>query len=507
MSTRSKPDYLYQLVDSMTKSEKRYFKLQSKLHVLGAENKYMHLYDLICEHSKLSYREREHVVKTKFKEATGIKRYDLFKANLYHKITRSLEWYHSQSGLDNKIHSLMAQAKIFSNKCLFEQAMQKINRAKALCSKNEKWYLLLELLEQEREINYALQIPSLTNEEERLCIERIENVCQYRTLQSKFWSHYIQDGLPTTKAAIDIFEKLGNTELLHNPAMAVSQEAQLLRLYILQFYHGMILDLEKTNAFGERIIALFDNTPKFKNEKPVLYIRCLINLQYAKTRLREADAVQAISTKCVEEMETLNLPIPFYNSIRLSLLFNEYDVYAIYDNELILDTLINKINDYFTSNKEQITQATTYELYWYNAINGFIHLEYHKALEYLNLIVNTKSKVKHDIQTRAKILILIVHFELGNMRLLRSFARNTSRMLNKKNKLDEFEMIVLKFIERRLLKFDNNSKALLKDFEALKMDLTYIEENSRSHAALKLHVIFRWVQMKLEQYNAFHIKA
>jgi hypothetical protein len=70
---------------------------------------------------------------------------------------------------------------------------------------------------------------------------------------------------------------------------------------------------------------------------------------------------------------------------------------------------------------------------------------YEQALEYLNIwLSQPRSLEREDLQSLARILALLLHYELGNMLLLESLIRSTKRFLRQKNRLYDLEK---KFIQ------------------------------------------------------------
>ena len=70
---------LYDLVQSMTKSEKRYFKLISTRHTIGEENNYIRIFDYLDKSS--AYNEDD--LFKYFKNESFLNRFSITKKRLY----------------------------------------------------------------------------------------------------------------------------------------------------------------------------------------------------------------------------------------------------------------------------------------------------------------------------------------------------------------------------------------------------------------------------------------
>ena len=73
--------------------------------------------------------------------------------------------------------------------------------------------------------------------------------------------------------------------------------------------------------------------------------------------------------------------------------------------------------------------------------------DYSSALDYLNQWLNQPRSVdREDLQSLARVLSLILHFELGNSVLLESLLRSATRFMQKKNRLFELERRFIHFM-------------------------------------------------------------
>ncbi|NJK84251.1 MAG: hypothetical protein HC912_11130, partial [Saprospiraceae bacterium] len=72
-----------------------------------------------------------------------------------------------------------------------------------------------------------------------------------------------------------------------------------------------------------------------------------------------------------------------------------------------------------------------------------------KAIDYLNLIINQKNPdYRQDIQSFARILSLIAHFELGNERLVEYQIKSVYRFLGKMKDLHQVQQEIFRFLRR-----------------------------------------------------------
>ena len=131
---------LFQLINSLSKQEKRYFKLYASRHVIGGKNKYVQLFDAIDKQS--AYNEDK--IKKKFNGETFIKQIHVTKNYLYKLILNSLRQFHENKAED-QFPVLLRNAQILFKKGLLQQSEKALNKAMKTAMENERFLQLLEV--------------------------------------------------------------------------------------------------------------------------------------------------------------------------------------------------------------------------------------------------------------------------------------------------------------------------------------------------------------------------
>ena len=92
---------------------------------------------------------------------------------------------------------------------------------------------------------------------------------------------------------------------------------------------------------------------------------------------------------------------------------------------------------------------------------------FEEALNYLNVwLSQPRSVEREDLQSLARILALILHYELGNMLLLDSLIRSTKRFLKQKNRLYDLEKQFIQLMSDLLrIPSSEEKKNAIKAFE------------------------------------------
>jgi len=139
----SKPPstHLFDLITSLTKSEKRYFKLYIQRKISDTNTKYMVLFDAIAKQKK--YDEASII---KLRPSLNPKQIPNLKVELYGHILESLRIYHSESSINLKLKSYLEKAEILHMKGLYSQTINILNKAKKTAQKFENYTALVEIL-------------------------------------------------------------------------------------------------------------------------------------------------------------------------------------------------------------------------------------------------------------------------------------------------------------------------------------------------------------------------
>jgi tetratricopeptide (TPR) repeat protein len=121
--------------------------------------------------------------------------------------------------------------------------------------------------------------------------------------------------------------------------------------------------------------------------------------------------------------------------------------------------------------------------------------DYDQALNYLNEWLNLPRSVdQQDLQHLARLLNLIVHFEMDNTLLLTSLLRSTQRNLQKKGRYNAFEQLFIQCLKHAhtLPSYREQQKV----FATYLQKLTDLEISPRDRATLRFFDFNSWLKSK-----------
>ena len=119
-----------------------------------------------------------------------------------------------------------------------------------------------------------------------------------------------------------------------------------------------------------------------------------------------------------------------------------------------------------------------------------------KAIDYLNEIINYKAgNLREDIQSYARILSLIAHYEMGHYNLLEYLVKSVYRFLTKMEELNVVQKEILRFLKRELY---SDPHRLRNAFIKLKDKLLPYETHPYERRSFLYLDIISWLESKID---------
>ncbi len=470
----SRTVHLFELIHSLTPTEKGYFKRYSKLHTRQKDLKYMRLFDVV---ERLESYDDKQVQKLVSDEITA-KLFPVVKNYLYNLILKSLESYYSGKNPEIEVRNIMNQVTILYYKGLINHAQKGLRKAKSLTEKHELLHMKADLLELERHLLKDLNLESdadIINEEEEN-LEKIERLfkCKKfeRMLVLKHWvSGIALEDIP--KNLNDSYKEIG----IFSAEEALTKNAKL------HFNHGSLLyyyvknNLEKAFSYAGENYDLIRAHPEIFDRDEKKYIRVIYIYLGLCLQLN----------KQPEFWDGYNLlsNLKSGNFRTLTEIFDQK--YNLAFNSAISFREFAKGLDYIKEFEKNVSKfekrlSSRSLIVFYHLIAYLLQLDgdSNKALTYTSKVEEIVGKeTRQDIKSVTKIQDITIHFDLNNWQLLKSKIRNTQRFLKQKDLLSQGELALLNGLEKIRKKGEINNKpdfSKLHDTlaEAIKKDPNYL---------------------------------
>lgn len=423
-------DDLFQLIRSLTPSEKRYFKIHAKTHVGDKyKNSYEKLFDALNYWTEEEYDEQ--LFKRKHKGKSFIKNLSVEKNYLYELIMVTMRSFTNKKTIDQQINDLLLDEEFFRQKRLNKQRQKAIEKGKALAKEFEKLPALLTLLDRESTMqkewkqNELEALSKESNIEEQEVLHLLQAHSRLRYLSNRL---FMKVRINTNNSSADL--KTESLQLLTEPAVK-NYEIGLsfgcdYHYYRIQAMHYRIhRDLKQHCLFSKQLFDLYEiHYPQQKQSNIHGYKIALYNYLNACFTVGNLSAFPALLEKAKslpsstkdEEGED------WQNHIHLQL------IYLLNTGELEKATALRpEIDKGIARYKNKVNKARELALYYNLATAYFLCGNWVIAFNYYNKVLQDNTDARKDLKYIAELLLAALQFELGNSDLTEYLRRNIER--------------------------------------------------------------------------------
>ncbi len=491
-------DALFQLIQSLERSEKRNFKLYMTRNSTSGDLKVVHLFDGL---EKMKEYDEEQLL---LKNPSLLKQQlSNLKAHLYREILASLRLLKQDENIDLQLHEQLDFARLLYNKGLYLQSLKILDRIKDLARNNNQVTYLLQVLFLEKKIEALHITRSLQDRADTLSAEaeevteRLGLIGSLSNLSLQLYSWYIRNGHARNEEdtySVDTF--------LKHPAITEAQDSKGFyeRLYLYQClcWHAFITqNFLVYYRYCQKWVDLFEDEPKMIEIETALYIKGVHNLMGAHFDLHNYQKFNEtidrfehfIQTPVIQNNQNnLIQTFVYLNTARLNRHFMEGTFTEGLELVPFIEEKLKEYDLFLDRHRVLVFYYKIASLYF-----GSGHNE--KSIDYLNKIINWKVDLRTDLQCYARLLHLIAHYELGNYALLEYLLKSVYRFMSRMQNLSTVEEEVFAFLRRS---FRSSPKQLKPQFEMLLAALKPLEKSRLESRAFMYLDIISWLESKIE---------
>jgi tetratricopeptide (TPR) repeat protein len=490
---------LFDLVKSLTKSEKRFFKLSSSLQ--SGEKNYLKIFDVIDRQKTYD----EDAIKEQFKKEIFIKHFPSEKNHLYKLILKSLRSYHSDNSVSSILKQEIKNIEILYRKALFRECNKFLARAKKIAIEREKFYYWFELISWEKLLleeayeagEFTTDLDALIKEEQEV-IEKLRNLAAYHVLYSKINYVFRSGGYVRNDKDRGLVEEISHHPLIIGRNTALSYRAATSCYYIQGFCAMATVDKESAYVKFMRVKGILDSKPLLRDDLPKRYIltlSSLLRIQIDTGRIDEAlemiQMMRKVSKKSAFASEDIALRVfksTYLAEMRIYEKKGEYEK-AIVNIEFVVNGL--DYNEGKMNKEQELLFLSTISTVYFGAGR------YKESLQWLNRVLNdNEPNLRQDLYSYARLFNLVVHFELGNYDLLEYIIKSTNRYLSKRERDHDLEVVILNYM-KRLVRGTQNSD-LHDIFVEFKEELTEQLSRQNDEIILDYFNFIIWIDSKLK---------
>ncbi len=461
-------DHLFQLIQAMTASEKRYL----KRHYASEKSITTELFDFI--NNMKVYNEDE--VKENFTHSKVAKNLKVYKVQLTDLILKSLISYHNKKSIRSKIRIGLEEIELLMAKQLYGLAQSRVKKIKDLCLKYEELEYIFAILFYEIMINSFFDVQlKITEypilEEFDQYTDKIKNTYQLKKIN--FTLNDKNNNKLTERLSKE--EEKTYAEIL-NIENDKAKEGKL--TFNEQYYLNSSLSLinklvndnpEKEYAFKKKNVDLFEASPHFIENHTSYYYAALYNYMICCRRTgRHKELIDGIEkikslTKAYPFLER-NLTFVYYLEIKHNFQIGNYEA-LINDFENVIIKHIKK-----HSQSEESLPALCFI---YFTITHMILNHPQKVQFYLRRLHGMSKQLNPSYALFFDILELISHYETGDYIVIQNLLVSFKRKDKKQMGNDTFYTETLEFFSA-LINDSTDKNQLIHAFK-VKVDQTQKE--------------------------------
>lgn len=488
-------DKLYRLIQSLSPTEKRYF----RIFIRGKterSSKYLQLFDLMAAQDP--FDEADLRIKIYHQQIPEGKKYSELKSYLYSLVLKSLQAFDEQQSVQFKLNELLQGVTVLYKRGHYDDCRELLQKAAKIARQYEDFSSQLDIIRWEKQLAYTrMDVDFLHKKLEQLqfqedqALQHLGNIAIY---QKVFFQVYTTNfkreaGQHSESRNVLLRSLVGQDEAFSDPDRATSHKSRVMYYRTLNIYYYATAEYEDFYDSGKKLIHLLESQPHFLKENLADYIATLSNLILSCGLLQRYEEVRTY----LQKLHRLT-PITVDDRRKIH---RQY-----YSNLFALCSYTGEFEEArremerCQQEAEQCSSQDyeTASFYFQYCTICFGCSDFSQALDYLNLwLSQPRSVEREDLQSLARILSLVLHFEMGNMMLLDSLTRSATRFMQKKNRYQDLERRFIHFIHD-LMKAPGQQEIRI-CFQKIKADLP---EMSGYKTLLQTFDLEAWLESKIK---------
>lgn len=437
-------DRLFDLMASLTGPEKAYIKKKAKSFRRDDSAHYLKLFDLIEKQS--DYNEGKLL-----SAFSSLDQFNRTKNYLYQFILVSLEDYNRNNNLNFHHRHLIASIEILFNRGLYKQCTQMLQQVLVKQELRLDIILYLETIKWQKKIALAqlnTEVLQVANKIEKELLESLSNLQEMELLYNKTFAIAVLAGDASKQSTKEEINLILANPLLSSPEKCLSVPAISMFYRIRSICLNLIRDQESAYIESIKRIEIIEKVPVYREVYPQDYINALTNAIESGILLHRYNEARNLILK-LKNFNVSNWFLECRKSTRA--LLNEIQISIITLSFSDNNSVANEVDALIAKFKRLIRDDEKIELYFLVAILFVNNGEHKKALYWINEILNlSNTEARDDLQSRARVLNLLIHYSIDNYDLLEYLLRNTINYFNTKKNLTDTDRLILEFVKSEL---------------------------------------------------------
>ncbi len=497
---KSSSSPLHVLIKSLTKAEKRNFRLYAKRNFGEKNVKFLELFDVM---DKMDEYDAEKVRKRFPKTSTSA--LANLKSHLQEQLLISLRMLrHNEPAI--RIYELLSFANVLYSKGLYMQSLEQLKRARQFAENTQDDLAMHAIVEMERRVELFFVTDSGENraleivEKNEALRQQLDARDDWSNIALLLYDYYLKFGHVKNEHQYKKIESLFEEQIAGVEQDDISLQGRIYKHMAYTWYYFIIQNFVRCYRHATEWINLIRNNDVLLRKEPVLFLKGMHNALSAlfySNKPRQFDTVYQDLIGFVDEHQcdfdnnTSKLTDVYRYMAKLNQLF--LTGYFRGNEEFIeeLEVWLQQNNDYLDQNRIQVFHYKIACLY-------FGADDFKNCIVYLNRIIHSDVRekyLKQDVQCFARILNLVAHYELGNDDLVDYQLKSTYRFLMKYGDLQHVQQEIIAFIRRTVFM---KREEMTPHFRELKVSLEKIFNDPFERRPLLYLDLISWLTSRIE---------
>ncbi|PBI90295.1 hypothetical protein BSF41_19670 [Flavobacterium sp. ACN2] len=491
-------DFLFVLIKSLSKSEKRQFKIFASRLETSSNTKFIELFNIL---DKSEVYDEKLILKSGIIQKVQLSN---LKSYLYKQILVSIRLNIPSQNIRYQLREQMDFAVILYNKGLYKQSLKILDKTKQQALENDEKYMAYEIVEFEKLIESQYITRSIQGRADELVVQAKE--LNYRnTISSKLSNLSLQlYGIMLKTGYVKSDEEYKYIDNYFNRHIAKLDESKFGFREKYWFYNAnlwrsfLVQDFLASYKFAYKWVQLFYDNPNMIYLNPVFFLKgnhyfleSLYMLKYTSNFKRYLNLLEETIADpkfpSNDNLASLSFLYVYNNKLNLHILEGTFA-----ESEYLIPEILNKLK----LHSEHLDEHHEMLFFYKIASIYFGNEKYNECINYLDKIINNKNlTMREDLMCFARLLSLIAHYELGKDYYLENHLKSTYKFLLKMNDLHEVQKEIIKFL-RNLNNF--YPADIKKEFKKMHTRFVELEKNTYEKRAFLYLDIISWLESKIE---------
>jgi len=470
-----------QLIASLSKAEKRYFKRYTQLNSSKTVPKYVKLFDVIDKNPEIED------VKLK---SSGFNSAD--KNFLGNKVLECLSAFQTNLNPEQEVIQNLSYFPLLYEKGLLSEVFKRLNKSKKICERYDLIELHLLLLVWEKKL-FKLNFIDINIEEladfEKMLLEQLNFKKHLSNIKENLNTIIFKDVRLTNPENRKAFDDLFGSNQLPRIDQLLSVESLLIYHHIKSVYYAFQKERGKSKEHSQKLVTLFEEYDAFRIKHTVWYKKSLCKHLEACFVTQDYEDLPKTIVKINQlndntpEMETEIFKTVSFHALLYNLQLGMF---------LQAEALVENIDKEWEKHQENIQDSRKMAIFYNCAILYFVREKWEDCLKWLQRIISfQRIVVRKDLQITARLLCVIASYEIDPTETDKAI-QTAYKYLKRNDHYFKFEELFVSLF-KALEKNDLKEKASL--FDEFNRELNAFKSNEQ----LGFEEVQLWVKSKVEK--------